>query len=90
MLPGEEHARFKKYNPLIHTWSKVPVGHIVTLKAGDHILLKGYNVDSCRDFDRLLSDEDWKSYVLRSRLPLTIGIVLRQLRRYIYLTCNHG
>jgi len=54
MLPGEEHVWFKRYNPSIHTWSKIPVGHIVTLKAGEHIFLKGYDVDSCRDFDHLL------------------------------------
>jgi hypothetical protein len=48
MLPGEEH-------PSIHTWSKVLVGHIITLKAGEHIFLKGYDVRSCYDFDHLLS-----------------------------------
>jgi len=31
MLPGQEHARFKKYNPSIHTWSKVPVGHVMDI-----------------------------------------------------------
>jgi hypothetical protein len=55
MLPGEPQARFKKYNPSIHTWSKVLVGHIVTLKAGEHIFLKGYDVNNCRDFNCLLS-----------------------------------
>ena len=55
MLPGEKQARFKKYNPSIHTWSKVLVGHIFTLKAGKDIFLKGYDVNNCQDFDRLLS-----------------------------------
>ena len=55
MLPGEQQARFKRYNPSIHTWSKVLVGHIITLKAGEHIFLKGYDVNNCQDFDRLLS-----------------------------------
>jgi hypothetical protein len=55
MLPGEQQARFKRYNPSIHNWSKVLVGHIITLKAGEHIFLKGYDVNNCQDFDRLLS-----------------------------------
>ncbi|KAF8802113.1 hypothetical protein BYT27DRAFT_7307879 [Phlegmacium glaucopus] len=55
MLPGEQQMRFKRYNPSIHTWSKVPVGHIITLKAGKHIFLKGYNINNCQDFDHLLS-----------------------------------
>ncbi|KAF8238676.1 hypothetical protein L208DRAFT_1241506, partial [Tricholoma matsutake] len=53
MLPGEQEVQFKRYNPSIHTWSKVLVGHIITLKAGEHIFLKGYNVDNCQDFDHL-------------------------------------
>jgi hypothetical protein len=55
MLPIDQQARFKRYNPSIHTWSKVLVGHIITLKAGEHIFLKGYDVKNCQDFDRLLS-----------------------------------
>jgi hypothetical protein len=53
MLPGEQEVWFKRYNPSIHTWSKVLVGHIITLKAGKHIFLKGYNVNNCQDFDCL-------------------------------------
>ena len=69
MLPGEEHVRFKKYNPSIHTWSKVPMDHIVTLKAGEHIFLKGYDVTSCRDFDRLLSASQQREPRFFKNLP---------------------
>jgi hypothetical protein len=55
MLPDENQAQFKKYNPAIHTWSKVPIGHIITLTPGEHIYLKGYDVSNCQEFDRLLS-----------------------------------
>ncbi|KAF8227788.1 hypothetical protein L208DRAFT_1294878 [Tricholoma matsutake] len=55
MLLGEQQAWFKRYNPSIHTWTKVLVGHIVTLKASEHIFLKGYDIDNCWDFDCLLS-----------------------------------
>ena len=44
---------FKLYNTSIRTWSKVQAGHVITLKAGDHIFLKGHNVTHCPDFDRL-------------------------------------
>ena len=53
MLPGEQEVQFKRYNPSIHTWSKVLVGHIITLKAGEHIFLKGYDINNCQDFVRL-------------------------------------
>ena len=53
MLPGEQEVWFKRYNPFIHSWSKVLVGHIITLKACGHIFLKWYDVDNCRDFDHL-------------------------------------
>ncbi len=69
MLPGEEHVRFKKYNSSIHTWSKVPVGHIVTLKPGEHIFLKGYDVTRCRDFDHLLSASQQRDVHFFKNLP---------------------
>ena len=57
MLQGEEKlTRFKRYNSTIYIWSKVPVRHIIILKACEYIFLKGYDVDNCRDFDRLFSN----------------------------------
>jgi hypothetical protein len=50
---NETTSYFKLYNTSIHTWSKVQLGHVITLKAGDHIFLKGHNVTHCPDFDRL-------------------------------------
>ena len=70
MLPGKDHALFKKYNPSIHTWSKIPVGHIVTLKANEHIFLKGYDVMSCRDFDRLLSASQQHEHHFFKNFPM--------------------
>ena len=46
---------FKLYNTSIHTWSKVQVGHVITLKAGEHIFLKGYDVTHCEGFDHLFT-----------------------------------
>jgi hypothetical protein len=69
MSPGQEHTQFKKYNPSIHTWSKVPVGHIVTLKPGEHTFLKGYDVMRCRDFDHLLSGSQQRELHFFKNLP---------------------
>jgi hypothetical protein len=55
-LPGPvEETRVKKYNAQIRTWALVPVGHVITLKPGDHVFLKGCNVTYCHDFDTLFS-----------------------------------
>jgi hypothetical protein len=55
LAPEDTIARFKLYNTSIHTWSKVQVGHVITLKAGDHIFLKGHDIAHCLDFDCLLT-----------------------------------
>jgi hypothetical protein len=55
LFGDEKEARFKMYNTVIRTWTKVRIGHVVTLKDGDHIFLKGHDVVLCQDFDRLLS-----------------------------------
>lgn len=55
LLGDEKEARFKIYNTAIHTWTKVQIGHVITLKDGDHIFLKGCDVVLCQDFDCVLS-----------------------------------
>ncbi|KAF8220161.1 hypothetical protein L208DRAFT_1128145, partial [Tricholoma matsutake] len=55
LAPEDVIAHFKLYNTSIHTWSNVQVGHIIMLKAGDHIFLKGHDVTHCLDFDHLLT-----------------------------------
>lgn len=67
LLGDEKEARFKIYNTAIHTWTKVRIGHVITLKDGDHIFLKGHDVVSCQDFDRLLSvSQDRKPHFLKN------------------------
>ncbi|KAF8239823.1 hypothetical protein L208DRAFT_1235938, partial [Tricholoma matsutake] len=57
LVPGmAEETRVKKYNTYVSTWSQVPVSHIITLKPGDHIFLKGRNVTNCLNFDTLHSE----------------------------------
>ncbi|KAF8234246.1 hypothetical protein L208DRAFT_1099814, partial [Tricholoma matsutake] len=56
LLPGPvEETHVKKYNTWVHTWLLVPVGHVIMLKPGDHIFLKGWDVTNCHDFKTLLS-----------------------------------
>ncbi|KAF8219139.1 hypothetical protein L208DRAFT_1216358, partial [Tricholoma matsutake] len=80
MLPSKEHVRFKRYNPSIHTWSKIPVGHIINLKTSEHIFLKGYDVDSCRDFDCLLSASQQCGPHFSKNLPHKCTHVQRALK----------
>lgn len=80
MLPNEEQVRFKKYNPTIHTWSKVPIGHIITLTASEHIFLKGYDVNTCQDFDRLLSASQQRSPHFSKNLPYERAQVRQALK----------
>jgi hypothetical protein len=81
MLPGEEQARFKRYNPAIHTWSKVLVGHVITLKAGEHIFLKGYDVNICYDFDRLLSASQQREPHFFTNLPRERTFVQQAMKK---------
>lgn len=62
-------ARFKIYNMAIHTWTKIPIGYIVTLKHGDHIFLKGHDVVRCKNFDCLLSGNQERRPHFLNNLP---------------------
>ena len=72
LLLGDEkdsQARFKIYNTTIHTWTKVRIGHVITIKEGDHIFLKGHDVVLCQDFDRLLSGSQERKPHFFKNLP---------------------
>lgn len=45
------------------------MGHIVSLKAGEHIFLKGYDVTRCQDFDHLLSASQQRDLHFFKNLP---------------------
>lgn len=67
LIGDEKEARFKIYNTAIHTWTKVRLGHVIALKDGDRIFLKGHDVVLCQDFDRLLSgSQDYKPHFFKN------------------------
>ena len=51
----EQEVNFRLYNTSIHTWTSIQIGHIITLRDGNHIFLNHTNVIHCLDFDNLLS-----------------------------------
>ena len=69
LLGDEKEARFKIYNTTIHMWTKVRIGHVITLKDGDHIFLKGHDVVLCQDFYRLLSGSQERKPHFFKNLP---------------------
>ncbi|KAF8057808.1 hypothetical protein FPV67DRAFT_1401177, partial [Lyophyllum atratum] len=63
---------FHLYNPVICTWTKAKLGHVVTLKEpGDRIFVKGLNVSDCVDFDTLLANSSKKNGGFHMRHHLT-------------------
>jgi hypothetical protein len=55
LIGPEVEARVNLYKNTLGTWAKVRIGHIITLKEGDRVFLKGLDVSTCTNFDRLLS-----------------------------------
>ena len=53
----------------IHTWTTIQIGHIITLRDGDHIFLKRANVIHCLDFDNLLSRSQGRNPHFSRNLP---------------------
>lgn len=45
----------KLYNQQVNVWTKIKIGHVVTLKAGSHIFLKAVAVTRCEGLDSILS-----------------------------------
>jgi hypothetical protein len=50
----EQEVKFRLYNTTIRTWTTVRIGHVITLRDGDHIFLKRPDVIHCLNFDDLL------------------------------------
>jgi hypothetical protein len=55
LIGPEVEARVNLYKNTLGTWAKVRIGHVITLKEGDRVFLKGLDVSTCANFDRLLS-----------------------------------
>ena len=73
-------ARVNLYNTTIGTWTKVQVGHVITLKDRDHVFLKGLQVSDCPGFDNLLSDSQSRRPHFMNNLPQERAFVRKELR----------
>src|SRR6202042_1558377 len=65
-------------NPRFGTFAHVKVGHVITVKEGDHIFLKGLNILNCAMFDEqceTLSSRGAQPLHLRHNLPGERGYV---------------
>ncbi|KAG6913767.1 hypothetical protein DXG01_004445 [Tephrocybe rancida] len=47
-------TRIMVWNPTIGSWTRIPVNHVVTLKAGERLFLKNVGVMLCNKFDELV------------------------------------
>jgi hypothetical protein len=65
----EQEVKFRLYNTTIHTWTTVRIGHVITLRDGDHIFLKRANVIHCLNFDDLLSGSQGRKPHFSKNLP---------------------
>ena len=59
----------KLFNTSIHTWTKVPIGHVITLQHGDCIFLKALDVSECVSFDALLAGSKHTDPHISKNLP---------------------
>ncbi|KAF8347655.1 hypothetical protein F5887DRAFT_1072023 [Amanita rubescens] len=69
----------KLFNTSICTWTKVPVGHVITLQCGDHIFLKALNVSECVTFDALLASSEHTDPHISKNLPRECAFVQHAL-----------
>lgn len=53
-----DNVHVKLFNTSICTWTKVPIGHVITLRHGDRIFLKALDVSECVSFDALLAGSE--------------------------------
>ena len=64
-----DNVRVKLFNTSIRTWTKVPIGHVITLRRGDRIFLKALNVSECVTFDALLASSERTDPHISKNLP---------------------
>ena len=63
----------------IQTWTKVRVGHVITLRYGDRVFLKALDVTDCVNFDALLASSERTDPHISNNLPRERTFVRRAL-----------
>ncbi|KAF8232729.1 hypothetical protein L208DRAFT_1270644 [Tricholoma matsutake] len=55
LISPEVEVHVNLHKNTLSTWVKVCIGHVITLKEGDHVFLKGLDISTCANFNHLLS-----------------------------------
>ncbi|KAF8885198.1 hypothetical protein BD779DRAFT_1673833 [Infundibulicybe gibba] len=87
-IAGDDNPCVKLYNHTVMTWTKVKVGHVITLKGRECIFLKALDVTECHDFDNLLSRSKASESHIRKNLPQERAHVRRALQQDDLSTCH--
>jgi hypothetical protein len=71
----------KAYNISLRTWTKVKLGHVITAKEGEPVLLKAIDVTDCLDFDRHLGSKTASTFHIRNNLPKERAYVRQKIQQ---------
>jgi hypothetical protein len=73
VVSSDEGTRIYYFRHDIHTWTKIPVGHVVNVKNGESVFLKAPGVINCLNFDEILHNttitKPKAQFHMRNNLP---------------------
>ncbi|KAF8229680.1 hypothetical protein L208DRAFT_1156802, partial [Tricholoma matsutake] len=80
MVGAEDDVCIDMYNVSIGRWMKVWVGQVVLMKDRDHVFMKGVNVATCLEFDKLLAESKCLHPHFLDNLPQEWAFVRQALK----------
>jgi hypothetical protein len=80
LVGAEDDVRVDMYNVSIGRWTKVRVGQVVLMKDRDNIFVKGVNVTTCLEFDKLLTESKYLRPHFLDNLPQERAYVRQALK----------
>jgi hypothetical protein len=72
VVSSDEGTRIYYFRHDIHTWTKIPVGHVINVKNGESVFLKAPGVVNCLNFDKICNTTIMKPearFHIRNNLP---------------------
>lgn len=73
VVTSDEGTRIYYFRHDIHTWTKIPVGHVINVKNGESVFLKAPGVVKCLNFDEILHNttitKPKAQFHMRNNLP---------------------
>ena len=79
VVSSDEGTRIFYFRHDIHTWTKIPVGHVINVKSGESVFLKAPGVVKCLNFDEILHN----TTITKPKAQFHIRNNLPQERAYI-------